>query len=194
MIVDSTDSIQGSAGAKNGNNLLNQVPIQSVTQDYTPGRVNQQQVQPNAVKSRLLTETIITANPVSDALGSGIRLSATLDALQTADFDFYVNNEAGLTLFGSPDVAVYIGSISSDNLWPSNGYGMVTLPVSVFNNWGLTDNRNVVTSVFVGNNSGSIVTVFVVLRWRLILNQSLGNATGGQNSNTDQGVGKGGGS
>lgn len=173
-----TDSVQ-STGQSDAS--VRSIPDVDANKILDAGRTNQQAVLPNAVQSRLLGN-LFASEPAGTELGTGVIATTDIATLTSSQFDFTVVNNSGLELVAIPDVAVYVGEINSDNEWPNSTYGMGSLPITVFNNWGLTNNKNVVTTVVVRNNFGTLVAdVSVIIRWRLIVNAALG---GGNDLNT----------
>lgn len=62
--------------------------------------------------------------------------------------------------------------INGSDHWPTANYAMGNMPVSVFNNFGLSDGTNIVTTVAVRNNSGSDVQAVITCYYRVITNNS----------------------
>lgn len=61
--------------------------------------------------------------------------------------------------------------------WPSAQFAMGNFPVSVFNNFGISDGINIVTTVACRNNSGATVQLQVTAYFRVITNSSTNPAT-----------------
>lgn len=142
-------------------------------------RVNQQQLLPAAIKERLLGN-IISGNPVSTEAGSGNASTLTIPDASTGYVRNTLTDNFGRVLLAVPDISVYIGSISAATQWPSDSLsiGMGNMPLHVRNDWGRTDNVNVVNEIAIRNNTGSSQDVIVVLRWRIITNAVGGKVTG----------------
>lgn len=138
-------------------------------------RTNQQQVLPTAIKNRLLAN-LFSNNPASDELGSAIKLSGVIPNNSSGSFRFTFSDPDGRELIGVPDVAFYINNVNSDSQWPNAAFGMGNMPTSVFNDWGLTDNKNVVVRATIRNNTGASQLVFCYCRLRIIANP--GSTTG----------------
>lgn len=141
-----------------------------VTAATTAGRVNQQSMIPSSVTNRILGSIISSS---ASGLGNASFLETTMTVAQTISFDFFVSDTKGRTIIAVPDIGVYVGSISPDNQYPTALYNPATLQVSSYNNWGLTDNINTVTSVVVRSNFVDPIDVIVVCRWRVITNPTV---------------------
>lgn len=140
-------------------------------------RVNQQEMLPAAIKERLLGN-IITGNPPSFEPGSGNVATITIPDAATGYIRNTLIDNFGRVLLAVPDISIYIDSISVANQWPTATIGMGNMPIHSRNDWGRTDNVNVVSEVAVRNNTGSSQNVIVVLRWRIITNALGGKVTG----------------
>lgn len=141
-------------------------------------RVKQQDLLPAAVKQRLLGN-IITGYPESLAPGSGVITAAYgLSDSTTGYFTNVLSDNFGRVILAVPDISIYIGSISATTQWPNASVGMGNMPIHIRNDWGKTNNVNVVTEIAVRNNTGSAQDVIVVLRWRIITNAVGGKVTG----------------
>lgn len=117
---------------------------------------------------------VITGNPATTNLGAGTSSGVfTLLNTKTVRVAFTLSDNFRRVVLAVPDVSVYLGSISTANHWPTDAYNMVTLPVSAMNDWGNTDNVNVVNRVVITNNTGSDQDLVVVNRWRIITNSSV---------------------
>lgn len=145
-------------------------------QGNTP-RVNQQSLLPAAIKQRLLGE-IIGSSTGSLSLGSGVYGSSTMPDATSASFLFTTTDSFNRVILVVPDVAIYVNAttatISTADAWPNNSYGQGNVPVTVFNDWGLTNNVNYVCRVGIRNNSGGSINVIVVYRGRIISNALAG--------------------
>lgn len=130
-------------------------------------RTNQQQVIPTAIKTRLLAN-LFSNNPDGTALGSAIKLRASVPTGFTVTFIFNLSNPDGRELIAVPDVAFYFSNPTSNNQWPTGTLNMGNMPASVFNDWGLTDNKNVVTRATMYNNSGATQLIYCYCRFRII--------------------------
>lgn len=141
-------------------------------------RVKQQDLLPAAVKQRLLGN-IITGYPESLAAGSGVvtAVYGVADST-TVYFTNVLSDNFGRVILAVPDISIYIGSISAANQWPNASVGMGNMPIHTRNDWGKTNNVNVVTEIAVRNNTGSPQDVIVVIRLRIISNAVGGRATG----------------
>lgn len=116
---------------------------------------------------------IITGNPASTNLGSGISSGlSTIPNAMSLSFIFAVNDEYNRVIIAVPDIAIYVGSLDDANLYPNASYGYGNLPIAIYNDWALTDNVGVVTRVIVRNNTGAPVDVYVICRWRIITNST----------------------
>lgn len=146
------------------------VPAFSRTENQP--RTNQQQVIPTAIQPRLLGN-LFSNNPTSSALGTAIKLSTPIANSSSATFLFTFSDPQGREIIGVPDVAFYINNVSSDNQWPNGNFGMGNMPTSVFNDWGLSDNKNVVVRATIRNNTGGTQLVYCYCRLRIIVNPGL---------------------
>lgn len=149
------------------------------TVDNQP-RINQQQVIPTSIKVRLLGD-LFSNNPESSAPGSAIKASATLPSSSSGTFLFTVTDNTGRELLAIPDIAFYINNTDSASQWPNANFGMGNMPTSVFNDWGETNNFNVVTRATIRNNSGSAQLVYCYCRFRILANPG-GNKANNQAS------------
>lgn len=137
-----------------------------------PGRINQQQVLPSAIQTRLIGN-LFSNNPSSDAPGSGIHATLALPASSSGSFIFTISDNQGRELIAVPDVAFYIGEfINASTHWPNSSFGMGNMPIAVFNDWGLTNNKDVVTRAIIRNNTGAEQIVTCYCRFRIIANPS----------------------
>lgn len=137
-------------------------------------RVNQQRILPSAVKSRSFG-AIIFGSPSSNALGSGVNSGViTISNATNRSVAITASDAFKRTLLVSPDIAIFIGSVTSANQWPNSTYHMGNLPITIFNDWGLTNNVNTVTRVGIYNNTGSSRDVIIVYRARFIRNPVAG--------------------
>lgn len=163
-MVDATDSIITSSNAQMvaTDSLTNNDPLTTDT-----GRVSQQKVLPTSISPRLLGSIISSSH---SGLGAGAFSSFSIPGVTSGKFDFTVADKLGRTILAIPDIAVYVNTLTAANQWPNATYGMGTLPITVFNNWGETDNVDTVTTVVVRNNTPNPVFVIVVCRWRIITN------------------------
>ncbi len=139
-------------------------------------RTNQQQVIPTAIKVRLMGD-LFSNNPSSSAPGSAIKASGTIPNSSSGTFLFTLTDNAGRELIAVPDIAFYIGDVTSDTQWPNASFGMGNMPTSVFNDWGETDNKNVVTRATIRNNSGAAQLIFCYCRFRIIANPGLSSSS-----------------
>lgn len=145
-------------------------PLDGSTADM--GRTNQQQVLPSAIQTRLIGN-LFSNNPSSDALGSGIQGNAVVTNSTSTSFIFTLTDNQGRELIAVPDIAFYVGNqISSTTAWPNQSFGMGNMPIAIYNDWSLTNNKNVVTRAIIRNNSGADQNVFCVCRFRIIANPS----------------------
>lgn len=139
---------------------------------------------------------MITGNPASTNIGSG-----NLVVDNTGSTSLTITNSSSITanitltdtfnrvLLAVPDIAIYTDvttpgtpTISVADQYPNTTYGMGNMPIAIWNDWGLSDNVNVVTRVVIRNNTGSDRKVKIVYRFRIITNASValgGTATGG---------------
>lgn len=136
-------------------------------------RVAQQVILPAAVKQRILGE-FITGSPAPNNLGSGVSATITVPSGASRSALITTSDNFNRTIMTSPDVAIYVGSISEATQWPNASQNMGNFPVSVFNDWGLTNNVNSVTRVQMYNNTGGSLDVIVAARIRLIKNPVAG--------------------
>lgn len=151
-----------------GNTIL---PIAPDLSPVDNSRLSQQYVRPSAVKSSGLGPIVASS---ASGVGNGLAATATIAGSGNNQiFNFTVADKKGRTILALPDVSVYINSITTANQWPTSSYGVATLPVTVMNDWGLTDNINTVTRVVVRNNNVASVFVIVVCRWRVITNPTV---------------------
>lgn len=141
-------------------------------------RVNQQQMLPAAIKQRLLGEIIGSSTGTVKA-GSGTSSTSTIPDATSASFLFTTTDNFNRVILVVPDVAIYVhataATVSSANQWPNATYGAGNMPVTVINDWGLTNNVNFVCRVVVRNNTGGSVNVIVVYRGRIITNALAGS-------------------
>lgn len=144
-------------------------------------RTNQQQVTPSAIQPRLLGG-LFSNNPTSSALGTAIKLNTIIPNSSSGSFKFQFSDPQGREIIGVPDVAFYIGSVDSSTQWPNANFGMGNMPTSVFNDWGLTDNKNVVVRATIRNNSGADQLVYCYCRLRIIVNPGLQFESSGKGS------------
>ncbi len=133
-------------------------------------RVNQQRMLPTAVPTRVLGQ-IISGAPESTTPGTGVSSGVlTIGNGNTATIQYTTSSVLNRTLLAVRDVGVYLGSISDATQWPNATINMRTFPISIYNDWGQTDNVNVVTRVHLYNNTGSSQNIIVVSRARIIIN------------------------
>lgn len=135
-----------------------------------PGRINQQQVLPSAIQTRLIGN-LFSNNPSSEQAGSGIRLEGVIPNNSSGRFTFTLSDNQNRELIATYDIAFYIGEDANDSTqWPNASFGMGNMPFVVYNDWGLTDNRNIVARAVMRNNSGANQNVICYLRFRIIAN------------------------
>lgn len=134
-------------------------------------RITQQDLTPGSVKARNISNAVTSSH---SGLGNGLAASITVPAAQSGNFVFTLKDNLNRTILAVPDVSVFPESVTAANQWPNSTYGMGTMPVTVMNDWGLSDNVGVVTRVVVRNNLTSDVFVTVVCRWRMVVNQTAG--------------------
>lgn len=115
---------------------------------------------------------VVSGSPASTNLGTGTALTSTIADATSGTFNFTVTDNFSRVLLAVPDMAVYIGTPSAATLWPNTSFGMGNMPIAFFNNWGLTNNVNVVHTIVVRNNTGSPQTVTVIGRFRIITNST----------------------
>lgn len=134
-------------------------------------RVSQQTVLPNSVQQRLLGQ-IITSNPASNSLGSGIQIPIVLVNNTTSITTIKVSNNLGKTIIAIPDISLYTSQtvLSNATQWPGNGFGLSNMIMTVMNDWGTTNNVNVTTRVLIRNTSGADAPSTIVYRYRIITN------------------------
>lgn len=135
-----------------------------------PRRVNQQQVLPSAIQTRLIGN-LFSNNPASFAPNSGVRLTEIIPNNSSGNFYFTLTDNQNRELIAVPDIAFYVGEVvGPDTLWPNASFGMGNMPMTVYNDWAITDNKNVVTHAIMRNNSGTDQEVTCVCRFRIIAN------------------------
>jgi len=132
---------------------------------------------------------MVTGNPASTNLGSGNSTGIqTIPDATSLSVLFTLTDNFGRVVMAIPDIAIYTDTttpgtptISAADTWPNSTYGMGNMPITSFNDWGATNNVNVVCRVVIRNNTGSQRAVIVVNRWRVITNASvsLGGLTTG---------------
>ena len=133
-------------------------------------RVIQQRMLPTAVPTRILGR-IIQTEPESLALGAGVTGTTTMADATNSVFTFTLADAFSRMLMGTPDVSIYIGSVTSANKWPNATYHMGNLPISFFaGDWGDTNNTNVVSKLILRNLTGAPVDIIVKYRTRVIIN------------------------
>lgn len=133
-------------------------------------RVSQQGLLPGSVQARNVGSIVTNS---AAGLGAGTYVYATIPATQSLNFLFTLADNQNRVTLAVPDVGFFVnGAVTEDNRWPTSTLGMGTMPVLVYNDWGLTDNINTVTHVVWRNNSGDAQPVVVVCRWRIITNTS----------------------
>lgn len=116
---------------------------------------------------------IITGNPASTNLGTGLSSgAATIADASSLSYIFTLTDNYNRVLVAIPDIAIYVDGSAVANQWPNTTYGMGNMPITWFNDWGLTNNVNTVTRVVVRNNTGGSRSVTVIVRWRLITNST----------------------
>lgn len=132
------------------------------------GRIKQQNLIPNAVKGRNLGRVI-----QETATGTA---SITLSNGQETTFTITTQSiNRGVLLFCIPDITLFVGSVALGNALPgganvtSSAYQVVFLG----NDWGSTDDNNVVTKVFVRNVSAGTQTIILKTQSRVITNTAL---------------------
>lgn len=148
-------------------NSIDDVPAFPKTENQP--RTNQQQVFPAAIQPRLLG-SLFSNNPVDETLGSAVKLVGTIPNNTSGSFKFTFSDPQGREIIGVPDVAFYINATDGSSQWPNATYGMGNMPTSVFNDWGLTDNKNVVVRATIRNNTGAQQIVYCYCRLRIIIN------------------------
>lgn len=150
--------------------------IENTDAQSDPSRINQQRVLPAAIQTRLIGN-LFSNNPSSDAQGSGLQATTIIPNSSSASFIFTLTDNQGRELIAVPDIAFYVGDeVDPSFQWPNRDHGMGNMPATVFNDWGLTNNKNVVTRAIMRNNSGSDQNVICVCRFRIIANP--GTSTG----------------
>lgn len=138
------------------------------------GGLNPLTIRPSTINQQAVGN-LITSSAV--ALGQAAFATQQLPTMTTTQVNFTLADNAGRTISPNPDVAVYTNvtnpnQISAANQWPNAAYGMSNLPWQQYQNFGLTDNVNAVTSVSIRNNNAFAVNVVIAVRWRIITNSS----------------------
>lgn len=169
MITDANSSITVTASSTPGNSTSHTITAAS---QPPATRNTQQKALPTSVPARV-TADLFSNEPDSYALGSGVSETALVAANTSTSFLFTVASNNGAPIIAIPDVAFFIGSFSSSTQWPNPTYGMGNMPVAVFNDWGLTDNYNVVTRATIRNNTGLDQVVICIGRFRIVTNPSI---------------------
>lgn len=143
-------------------------------------RVNQQSMLANAVTSHVLGG-IISGNPESLKAGSGVSFTdsglTSIPNGESRTITTTLSDNFGRVLLAMPDEAIYINGTAAANQWPNATFNMTNVKVSFWNDWGYTNNINVVRRVSLVNNSGGAITVTYIYRWRIITNP-IGGQTG----------------
>ena len=133
-------------------------------------RVVQQRMLPTAVPTRILGR-IIQTEPESLALGGAITGATTMADASNSLFTFTLTDAFSRMLLSTPDISIFIGSVTSANKWPNATYHMGNLPISFFpGDWGDTNNTNVVSKLILRNLTGAPVDIIVKYRTRVIIN------------------------
>lgn len=171
-------------------NKPKQTPMQSMSEALKPP--NNTRMQANRLVGQAVHSSkvgdMVQGNPPSTNIGSGtsngiqtIPDATSISVLNTLTDTF------GRVLMAIPDIAIYTDkttagtpTISQADAWPNATYGAGNMPVTSFNDWGLTNNVNVVNRTVIRNNTGSQRAVIVIIRWRIITNASV--ALGGLGS------------
>lgn len=143
--------------------------VEAFENNNDPTRVNQQITLPDFIKNRSLGNIITSSHT---GLGAGLFVNYTVLNGTSTVFYLSVKNNAGQVILAVPDVSIYQNSISSDNEWPNGNIAGNNFPVYVKNDYGTTDNVNVVTQVVARNNSGIDQPIVVAIRWRIITNSA----------------------
>lgn len=172
-IDDATQFIESGKSTNLPRETMSSIPNKPAFADVAnQPRANQQQILPSAVQTRLLGN-LFSNNPTSSSLGTAIKLSTNLPNANSVSFKFTFKDPQGREIIGVPDVAFYIGTPDAANQWPNPTFGMGNMPTSVFNDWGLSDNKNVVVRATIRNNTGSAQLVYCYCRLRIIVNPGL---------------------
>lgn len=146
------------------------VPVATNTAITSPTRVQKQKTLPSFITSRSLGQVITSS---ATGLGNALFANFVVPNSTSGVFTLKVANVNKQVILAVPDVSVYIGSQPSDaTQWPTAAVGGGNLPVYVMNDFGQTDNVNVVTRVVVRNNTGSDQSITVAIRWRIITNSA----------------------
>lgn len=144
--------------------------VTAVTPDLSPvtnSRVNQQYIRPQAVKDRNIGPIVTSSH---SGLGNADFVTATVPNSSSRNIYFTLTDKQGRVMLAVPDVSVYIGSVTDANQWPTSTVGGGNFPVYVMNDFGQSDNVNVVTHVVCRNNTGVDQTIVVACRWRIVVN------------------------
>lgn len=142
------------------------VPEQ-IRAEVSDKRIGQLDVKPSAINTRAIGNLVDSSSP---GLGRGSVASLTIPDSASGTFAFTLTDNQKRVVMAVPDMSWYIGSISPATQWPNATYGMGNMRSAVWNDWGSTDNINVVTKLIVRNDTGSAQLVIAVCRWRIIRN------------------------
>ena len=134
-------------------------------------RIRKPQIGSFQIEARSISD-IISTSPRSNALGTGNTNpaeSATQTVTNGQYFTFstkYSSSRGSTLALASPDVSVYHDSISEATRYPNATINMSNFPVSIWTDWGSTNNVNVVIRISVYNNTGSDQEIVTVSRVR----------------------------
>ncbi len=138
--------------------------------------INSLQLRPGSVRQTAVGNLVSSSHA---GLGNAAFSAQLLPAMTTNQVNFILTDALARTVSGQPDVALFTGitdpsQIAPDNSnqWPNVNFGLSNMPWMPYQNWGITDNVNTVTSVAIRNNTSNDVNVVIAVRWRLVTNQS----------------------
>lgn len=140
-----------------------------IRSDLAGNRVGQNQLLPNSVDGQVVGNIIESSHA---GLGTGARGTVVIPDGSSGTFTFTLFDKLSRTILAVPDVSWYIGSVSTATQWPNTTFGMGNMRSTVWNDFGTTDNVNVVTKLIVRNDTGSPQTVIGICRWRVIKNST----------------------
>lgn len=142
-----------------------------------PDRVSQQQIIPGFVRTRALGNIIDSS---VSGLGNALFGKGIVPNGFSGVFNLTVASSLNQVILAVPDVSFYIGSVAAANQWPTAAVGGGNFPIYVTtNDFGQTNNVDVVTRVVCRNNSGADQTVIVAVRWRIIANAAMQQSPSG---------------
>ena len=96
--------------------------------------------------------------------------SVSLNDTQSATFINTLESDSGFRLFGSPNISLYVGSVSADNIISGgSNVNPNEYKWAIWVDWGGTDNNNIVAKTYIQNNTGGTKTILFRSNWRFLV-------------------------